>query len=85
MTLLLSIVEYYVVLVNYMLKRWIFSAFVVVWDLLHLIELLCVCVGFLLCSAVILFQCLCVLLQWFLVVFEIFLPELLFMFLYHVV
>ena len=38
--LLLCIVEYFVVLVNGLLKRWAFSAFVVALNLLNLIELL---------------------------------------------
>ena len=59
-TILLRVVEYFVVLVNCLLKRWAFSEFVVVWNL----ELLWVCVGFLLFSLAIIFQSLCVLLRW---------------------
>ena len=40
MTLLLCVVECFVVLVNCLLKCWAFSAFVVAWNLLNLIELL---------------------------------------------
>ena len=64
MTLLLCVVEYFVVLVNCLLKCWAFSAFMVVWNLLNLLELLWACVGFSLFSAAIVFQNLCVLLQW---------------------
>ena len=39
-TLLLCVVENFVVLVNCLLKCWAFSAFVVAWNLLNLIELL---------------------------------------------
>ena len=43
-------------LVNCLLKRWAFSALVVEWKLLNLIELLGICVGFLMLNAAIMFQ-----------------------------
>ena len=39
-TLLLCVVEYFAMLVNCLLKRWAFSAFVVAWNFLNLIKLL---------------------------------------------
>ena len=55
---------YFVVLVYCLLKLWAFCEFVVAWNLLNLIELLYVCVSFLLFSADIVFQSLCVF-RWF--------------------